>query len=112
MKFVEQCSFAGNCQRRIRISIEENCESAKGNWQTFLFDQPAGLHQSPFIVLRKASFAERKFLQWNPSPLECDLRFVATKLCKCAPQRFGARSEEHTSELQSLTNLVCRLLLE
>src|SRR5438093_8101229 len=25
---------------------------------------------------------------------------------------FDARSEEHTSELQSLTNLVCRLLLE
>src|SRR5437016_8599255 len=25
---------------------------------------------------------------------------------------FAARSEEHTSELQSLTNLVCRLLLE
>src|SRR5262249_61839586 len=28
-----------------------------------------------------------------------------------APGRSG-RSEEHTSELQSLTNLVCRLLLE
>src|SRR2546426_3834906 len=26
--------------------------------------------------------------------------------------RFGARSEEHTSELQSPCNLVCRLLLE
>src|SRR5437016_8599510 len=26
--------------------------------------------------------------------------------------RAGLRSEEHTSELQSLTNLVCRLLLE
>ena len=25
---------------------------------------------------------------------------------------FGIRSEEHTSELQSRTNLVCRLLLE
>src|SRR5438046_3869904 len=25
---------------------------------------------------------------------------------------WGPRSEEHTSELQSLTNLVCRLLLE
>src|SRR5438093_7188298 len=25
---------------------------------------------------------------------------------------FTSRSEEHTSELQSLTNLVCRLLLE
>src|SRR5437016_10551936 len=27
-------------------------------------------------------------------------------------QQLGIRSEEHTSELQSLTNLVCRLLLE
>src|SRR5438093_8264558 len=29
-----------------------------------------------------------------------------------APIVRGRRSEEHTSELQSLTNLVCRLLLE
>src|SRR5262249_60524598 len=28
------------------------------------------------------------------------------------PRARGSRSEEHTSELQSLTNLVCRLLLE
>src|SRR5438093_6737870 len=28
------------------------------------------------------------------------------------PALGGRRSEEHTSELQSLTNLVCRLLLE
>src|SRR5437016_7321780 len=28
------------------------------------------------------------------------------------PGRAALRSEEHTSELQSLTNLVCRLLLE
>src|SRR2546430_5995732 len=27
-------------------------------------------------------------------------------------RRLGARSEEHTSELQSQSNLVCRLLLE
>src|SRR5260370_3674926 len=36
------------------------------------------------------------------SPLTCN----ATSLCSCA------RSEEHTSELQSHLNLVCRLLLE
>src|SRR5438093_9135147 len=30
----------------------------------------------------------------------------------CAFMPRGVRSEEHTSELQSLTNLVCRLLLE
>src|SRR2546427_7742495 len=28
------------------------------------------------------------------------------------PLRIGERSEEHTSELQSQSNLVCRLLLE
>src|SRR2546430_8483627 len=28
------------------------------------------------------------------------------------PALFGERSEEHTSELQSQSNLVCRLLLE
>src|SRR5437016_7330752 len=31
---------------------------------------------------------------------------------RCRPNRSPPRSEEHTSELQSLTNLVCRLLLE
>src|SRR4051812_49952075 len=31
--------------------------------------------------------------------------------CRCA-RRADARSEEHTSELQSHVNLVCRLLLE
>src|SRR5688572_32069399 len=30
----------------------------------------------------------------------------------CAACRSGVRSEEHTSELQSQSNLVCRLLLE
>src|SRR3989441_6111356 len=31
---------------------------------------------------------------------------------RLVPERWGARSEEHTSELQSLAYLVCRLLLE
>src|SRR5438093_4270191 len=34
------------------------------------------------------------------------------RLPRPAPNRDEPRSEEHTSELQSLTNLVCRLLLE
>src|SRR5438093_8454324 len=47
-----------------------------------------------------------------------DVGIVAHQLVHAAPhqlcpQRFHLRrSEEHTSELQSLTNLVCRLLLE
>src|SRR2546430_11138757 len=51
----------------------------------------------------------------------CGLRYVQRagqrrfrsdnrKLCRLPPSR--GRSEEHTSELQSQSNLVCRLLLE
>src|SRR2546430_5716831 len=36
--------------------------------------------------------------------------FVARSISR--PVRLAARSEEHTSELQSQSNLVCRLLLE
>src|SRR5256885_11135703 len=48
-------------------------------------------------------------------------RSIATTCVGCRPGRLrshrgvgatGARSEEHTSELQSPCNLVCRLLLE
>src|SRR5258706_5493968 len=45
-------------------------------------------------------------LQWSS-----DLGSTWTDLVAAAPGN-GMRSEEHTSELQSLTNLVCRLLLE
>src|SRR5438046_3974896 len=39
-------------------------------------------------------------------------RAVGTDLQEAHPVHARDRSEEHTSELQSLTNLVCRLLLE
>src|SRR2546430_14250181 len=38
-------------------------------------------------------------------------RWTAT-FCAGASRSFRSRSEEHTSELQSQSNLVCRLLLE
>src|SRR5438093_3770270 len=37
---------------------------------------------------------------------------VVVVVGRSVPKPGPARSEEHTSELQSLTNLVCRLLLE
>src|SRR2546430_8851159 len=41
------------------------------------------------------------------------LCFAAAAItCPCRPCRPCRRSEEHTSELQSQSNLVCRLLLE
>src|SRR2546430_9194044 len=38
--------------------------------------------------------------------------FITSALFKYDSSTVGSRSEEHTSELQSQSNLVCRLLLE
>ena len=40
------------------------------------------------------------------------IRYVMTEHGEQLRIEMHVRSEEHTSELQSLTNLVCRLLLE
>src|SRR2546430_7111562 len=45
-------------------------------------------------------------------PESPEMHVVAQKLFGAAPGEVKARSEEHTSELQSQSNLVCRLLLE
>src|SRR5260370_4816312 len=41
-----------------------------------------------------------------------DLVATALRLSRCSRSWSATRSEEHTSELQSHLNLVCRLLLE
>src|SRR5690242_21574785 len=46
----------------------------------------------------------------SASPEKRMARAYCSAASRCAPSR--ARSEEHTSELQSHVNLVCRLLLE
>src|SRR2546427_9270149 len=48
----------------------------------------------------------------NPTPPRPDPIFTGTDLASWADARTTGRSEEHTSELQSQSNLVCRLLLE
>src|SRR5438046_7021534 len=55
--------------------------------------------------LRSANFGPRSGDILEPPRRICVVREVRQ------PPSHG-RSEEHTSELQSLTNLVCRLLLE
>src|SRR5258706_11721101 len=45
-------------------------------------------------------------------PLPCHILITNVSGSGSIPETFVIRSEEHTSELQSLTNLVCRLLLE
>src|SRR2546430_9157472 len=42
----------------------------------------------------------------------CSKPSASSGSCSGPGSRSGSRSEEHTSELQSQSNLVCRLLLE
>src|SRR5260370_32507335 len=53
------------------------------------------------------------FRQWTPSaPPKTDRQSELVDLIESIPPSRSIRSEEHTSELQSHLNLVCRLLLE
>src|SRR5437016_10761479 len=51
---------------------------------------------------------ESKIRGYGPGRFSFNVKGGRCEAC----QGDGLRSEEHTSELQSLTNLVCRLLLE
>src|SRR5262249_56394086 len=60
-----------------------------------------GSSRSPFVV--PSDHRVTMAPPHNPSPARPHAAFISAR---------RRRSEEHTSELQSLTNLVCRLLLE
>src|SRR2546425_4083616 len=61
----------------------------------------------------KAWLAAAKWPMWLKLKLLIDSRPCQPMLPECAvTATFRSRSEEHTSELQSLAYLVCRLLLE
>src|SRR5260221_8183884 len=75
----------------------------------------------PYTTLFRSSDAEASFCAigetGEPGPIFCRLpvitrSFSARPVTLTESQKIGPRSEEHTSELQSHSDLVCRLLLE
>src|SRR5205085_10987930 len=68
----------------------------------------------PYTTLFRSLAKWKKKLQRAPAPPGLDPRALSSKSASPDfPLAQGrARSEEHTSELQSQSNLVCRLLLE
>src|SRR5699024_11744042 len=73
------------------------------------FMQPNGL---TFKVSAIPCVISNLFSQVNMECFTCKIRHIFIhKIFRTAP-RFCIRSEEHTSELQSRFDLVCRLLLE
>src|ERR1035441_8701354 len=59
-----------------------------------------------------AAFLTWLFLHWAIRDREWSLYLLSLACASVGIFMLGDRSEEHTSELQSLRHLVCRLLLE
>src|SRR5690242_21442583 len=71
----------------------------------------------PYTTLFRSSAESDSSTPWIPRlPMGCAPRRTEVTTVRAVPSRnmvpSVARSEEHTSELQSHVNLVCRLLLE
>src|SRR2546427_4278374 len=67
----------------------------------------------PYTTLFRSLVRYPQILVVHPSlKVKTVPEFVAYSKANGSRMNFGSRSEEHTSELQSQSNLVCRLLLE
>src|SRR2546430_8576662 len=66
----------------------------------------------PYTTLFRSARAGLRFGVGQPSPRGRTLGARAARGETRRGASFSVRSEEHTSELQSQSNLVCRLLLE
>src|SRR5437899_6018277 len=64
-------------------------------------------------ILPLTCWTLRKCAEWTRPAGRCTRhRIAGPTVPRPAPAKSSPRSEEHTSELQSLRHLVCRLLLE
>src|SRR5256885_3322568 len=70
-------------------------------------------HQNQTDLIAGKGLVANDF-HFQQRPLPCALQIAVPDLSSPAPSHafIRSRSEEHTSELQSPCNLVCRLLLE
>src|SRR2546427_7944055 len=107
-------------QRSTRPSSEPR-RVLQGRLHQSLRDPRASLEQAPAGGIRGTAggTSRRERRRGDPSggkkdaePVRIDLLRGAGDGRRVVHWRARARSEEHTSELQSQSNLVCRLLLE
>src|SRR2546427_7547138 len=74
---------------------------------------PSVIRAELATFVAKVSAVEGRAVKKGQLLLELDVKDAVAQLAQARANRLRAeRSEEHTSELQSQSNLVCRLLLE
>src|SRR5699024_11859345 len=79
-----------------------------GHWTNTDRLEPFTIHLDDF----EASFIEEGDLRGQPASYVADITYKDSPEAEEQQHRLEVRSEEHTSELQSRFDLVCRLLLE
>src|SRR5260370_25476942 len=79
-----------------------------------LFPYTTLFRSSPPMAEKPPAFPPAASTRWQGTTIAKGLRASAAPTSRAEPGSFrrAIRSEEHTSELQSHLNLVCRLLLE
>src|SRR2546430_4162469 len=104
--------FKGS-ERALRIVVEAKPDILNHNLETierlYRLARPGGRYSRALELLRRAKEMDAGTL--TKSGIICGLGEDWDELL-VAMRDLRARSEEHTSELQSQSNLVCRLLLE
>src|ERR1035441_1021386 len=90
------------------LALPLHCKRGSGRTTARAPIWPGGLSlcSARETVFSASSFAPDFKLRHHPRPKPLDTA------CIIKEEPNSARSEEHTSELQSLRHLVCRLLLE
>src|SRR5437016_8863061 len=78
---------------------------APKDWDTIAIFYNADVVQAAGITRQQLDS-----MDWNPTDGGTFEKIIAHLTVDANGKRGDERSEEHTSELQSLTNLVCRLL--
>src|SRR5205085_10375779 len=103
---LDACSWCTSAHRRHSNSFPTRRSSDLGDFEADILGSAFGA----FAVADHANFfrhAPAAVTGWARSGL-----LDITKDCTHNVSHLSRRSEEHTSELQSQSNLVCRLLLE
>src|SRR2546430_5632231 len=100
---IDNCSFEQMKQQFSNARAEDYRKLLKE------LRSPASANKSPRITRLRQRFQDIVSIDFFASPLR---EQVERALNAMQTSRTKSRSEEHTSELQSQSNLVCRLLLE
>src|SRR5256885_7075708 len=78
----------------------------------FFFQAEDGIRDYKVTEFRRVLFRSRRATRFRLLARTAGEPLAAPAAAGSLPARSALRSEEHTSELQSPCNLVCRLLLE